>query len=360
MKIILNIPLKTVNRHFVLYKVIVLPRGLSGNKFVTYSIEHSYLGIDNKRHDSILLTQADLSRCIVNRITIFPANTAVYTAQKMTCLSSIYFQENRNICSRKLLLHYKTPTLLRHGNTWTFHFPEPRQVSLRCLNNNKWTTSTETLSGAGFINNATGCCILTNEIYTLPELHGDSHATFVTPDMFVPDKASIITDHEVRLLDEITTAPVKQLDAIQSQSMASQQSLDVDSLLHAHYTSLHRKRQSYWHLVITTSLCAVSIIAILCYSLRSFLCHRFLHCSSQHTPQTQNTESKIPSPSLSVSNPPTSKPRTDDLRKMSPSLRILCKRKTTEATSQANPCPQMDASIYRILQCLHLPDLSQT
>jgi len=147
------------------------------------------------------LTQADLSR-IVNRITTCPANTAVYTAQKMTCLSSIYFQENHNICSRKLLLHYKTPTFLRHGNTLTFHFPEPHQVSLRCLNNNKRTTSTETLSGAGFINKATGCSILTNEIYTLPELHGDSHATFDTPHMFVPDKASVITDHEVRLLDE--------------------------------------------------------------------------------------------------------------------------------------------------------------
>ena len=199
---------------FPSYQVIVLPTRISGDKFVTCSIEHSYLGIEDKRHDFILFTQVDLSRFIVNRITICPANVTVYTAQKMTCLSSMYFQENHNICRRKMMLHYKTPTLLCHGNTWTFHFPEPRQVSLRCLNNNKWISSTETLSGAGFLNNATGCSILTNEIYTLPELHGDSHATFDTPHMFVPDKASIITDHEVRLLDEITTAPVKQLDAI--------------------------------------------------------------------------------------------------------------------------------------------------
>ena len=130
MKITLNILLKTVNRQFVLYKVIVLATPISGDKFVMYSIEHSYLGIDNKRQDLSFCTQADLSRCTVYHITICPANTAVYTAQKMTRLSSIYFQENHNICSRKLLLHYKTPTLLRHGNTWAFHFPEPRQVSL--------------------------------------------------------------------------------------------------------------------------------------------------------------------------------------------------------------------------------------
>ena len=129
-KIMLNIPLKTVNRHFLLYKEIVFPTRISGDKFVMYSIEHSYLGIDDKRHDFILFTQADLGRCIVKRITICPANIAVYTSQKMTYLSSIYFQENHNICSRKLLLHYKTPTLLRHGNTCTFHFPEPHQVSL--------------------------------------------------------------------------------------------------------------------------------------------------------------------------------------------------------------------------------------
>ena len=122
-KIILNIPLKTVNRHFLLYQVIVLPTRISGDKFVTYSIEHSYLGIDDNWHDFILFTQADLSHCIVNCITICPANIAVYTAQKMTCLSSIYVQENHNTCSRKLLLNYKTPILLRHRNTWTFHFP---------------------------------------------------------------------------------------------------------------------------------------------------------------------------------------------------------------------------------------------
>jgi len=130
--------------------------------------------------------------------------------------------------------------------------------------------------------------------------------------MYVPDKASIITDHDVRLLDEITTAPVKQLNAVKSQFMASQQTLDVDSLLHAHYASLHRER---WHFVITTSLCAVAIAVILCYSLRSYLCHRFSHGSFQYTPQTQNAESQIPSPSLFGSNPPTIKPPTDDLRK---------------------------------------------
>ena len=64
-KIILNIPLNTLNRHFVLYQVIVLPTRISGDKFVMYSIEHSYLGIDDNRHDFILFTQADLSHCIV-------------------------------------------------------------------------------------------------------------------------------------------------------------------------------------------------------------------------------------------------------------------------------------------------------
>ena len=158
-------------------------------------------------------------------------------------------------------------------------------MSLRCFSNNKWTASTETLSGAGFINNTTGCSILTHEIYTLPELHGASHAPFDTPNMFVPDKASFITVHKVRLLDEIMTAPVKQINTVKSQVMASQQTLDIDSLMNAHYT-LHREHQSYWHLVITTSLCAVAAVAILCCSLCSSLCRRFSHCFFQHTPQT--------------------------------------------------------------------------
>jgi hypothetical protein len=57
-KIIINIPLKTANQHFSLYKIIVLPFRMSGNYFVKYSVEFLYFGIDNSHRNYILLTEA--------------------------------------------------------------------------------------------------------------------------------------------------------------------------------------------------------------------------------------------------------------------------------------------------------------
>ena len=195
--------------------------------------------------------------------------------------------------------------------TWIFHFPESRQVSLRCLNN-KWATLTETLSEVGLITNVKGCSISTSEIRNLPELYGAFQTTFDTPHMYVPDKIQI-TDHEVRLLEE--TAPVKQLDAVKSQDMASQRTLDGDSLLHAHYTFLHRERHSYWHLIITTTLCTAAIIGIICLSLRSYLARRFLRCFPKHTHSNLNTENRTLTSSTTGSNPAAVEPTNDDLQR---------------------------------------------
>ena len=51
LKLIMTIPLKTVNQHFALYKIIVLPSQTFGNNFARYQIEFSYFGIDDSQRD---------------------------------------------------------------------------------------------------------------------------------------------------------------------------------------------------------------------------------------------------------------------------------------------------------------------
>jgi hypothetical protein len=45
-KIILDVPLKTANRQFLLYKILALPIEVSNGAFVQYIPEFSYFGID--------------------------------------------------------------------------------------------------------------------------------------------------------------------------------------------------------------------------------------------------------------------------------------------------------------------------
>jgi hypothetical protein len=68
------------------------------------------------------------------------------------------------------LLHYQTPTLEHYGSKWAYHFPEPRQVTIRCPQENGWTSHTVSLGGIGLTYNASICLIASQEIRTLPAL----------------------------------------------------------------------------------------------------------------------------------------------------------------------------------------------
>jgi hypothetical protein len=93
MKIIIHVLLKTVDTHFTCYKLFVFPTPISGNKFVKYSIEFPYFGLSDNQHDFILLTEADLSHCKINGITVCPADVAVYNSQTLNCECSLFFSD---------------------------------------------------------------------------------------------------------------------------------------------------------------------------------------------------------------------------------------------------------------------------
>jgi hypothetical protein len=129
-KLIINVPLKTASQLFTLYKISVLSTRIS-NSFVQYAIDVS-------QREYLLFTEADYHRCEAGKITICPANMAIYSVQIVTRESSISFQTSTNnrLCRRKLLFDYRTPTLEQHGTIWLYHLPEPREVTIRCLKNN--------------------------------------------------------------------------------------------------------------------------------------------------------------------------------------------------------------------------------
>jgi len=113
-----------------------------------------------------------------------------------------------------------------------YYFPEQRQITLRCPSTNGWTTRTETLSDAGIIQNAQRCSIITNELRTLPELHARTQSAVSSTHIYVPDKISIVADHEIPLIKELLQAEVKQLEDVKSKVMVPSHSFDVDSLFH--------------------------------------------------------------------------------------------------------------------------------
>ena len=73
-KITVNVPLKTTDQHFTLHKIIVSPSRVSGYTFAGYSVDYSYVGLSPSHRDYILITEAYLRRCIINSISLCPAD----------------------------------------------------------------------------------------------------------------------------------------------------------------------------------------------------------------------------------------------------------------------------------------------
>jgi len=69
MKLIVNVPLKSASSQFTLYKVVALPTRVSKINFVQYSIDYSYFGLENIRHDFILFKETYLLKCVRARLT---------------------------------------------------------------------------------------------------------------------------------------------------------------------------------------------------------------------------------------------------------------------------------------------------
>jgi len=74
---ILNVPLKTVSRYFVLHKIISLAARIFDDKFVQYLLDFTYFCQDNIQRKYILFAVADLSHCSKGSITVCSADKAI-------------------------------------------------------------------------------------------------------------------------------------------------------------------------------------------------------------------------------------------------------------------------------------------
>ena len=217
------------------------------------------------------MTAADVQKCDAGSITICPADRALYDIRSITCESKLYFQTTTKDgpCKRSLMLHYETPTLLRHGEVWIYHFPSQRQVPIRCPRDNVWVTHTQTLSGAGLIHNATRCSVTSGEIRTLPELHGVAQANLDAPFVYMPDNFPILSRHELPRVEAALTSEVNQLDQLKDRLATAQKSLDVDTLAHIQKTTLPQEARPHWHLILAAVFCTHTVLRALYIFLQS-------------------------------------------------------------------------------------------
>ena len=192
--------------------------------------------------DFTLLTEADLQRCTTGSFTICPAEVPVYHTQLMTCEGSLYFQSPDSF-HLNLLRHYRTPTFIHHESKWAYHFPEPRQVTIRCPQEKGRSSRTVSLVGSGLLHNASACHISSQEVRTIPVLSRTAEPR--RPLLFLPDSVPAAASHEVAKIVEDMPPETSGLDFVKERLVTPRQTFDKDTLLHVHQKSVHAAQESH-------------------------------------------------------------------------------------------------------------------
>ena len=301
--IVLNVPLKSANRHFTLFRIVTLPTQITSDKFAQFQVDYDYFGLQHSQRGYILLTEASYNHCKRASLTICPADTPVYSAQTLTCEASLFFQNKltHRPCKRKLLYHQQTPFLHRYGAIWIFYFPTRQQVSLHCRNDSSEVPRSLSLFKAGTLHDTSDCYVTSSEFQTLPELRGTTRTTLDAPKLYVPDNITVVTEYEAEQLQSITPTEVQQLIDINARMSTLQKTFDMDALLHIHQTASLQQTRTFWSTTAITSVCAVIVITILCLSFYFY---------SRNSPSTVSEPDTTPRPSPRPRD--TIEPRNED------------------------------------------------
>jgi hypothetical protein len=204
LKLVLEIPLKMAGQIFTVYRIVALPTEILNGTFAKYKFDSDFFVLANGQRDYLLMTEREARKCTTDSVAVCPADKALLDVQTPTCESQLFFQKavREGTCRRHLLVNYEAPTLLRHQDVCIYHFPRQRQVTIRCPHDGTWKIDTQTLFGAGLIRDATTCEVATNEVRTMPELHGATRLHLDAPPVYAPAEVPILSPRELPNFDD--------------------------------------------------------------------------------------------------------------------------------------------------------------
>jgi hypothetical protein len=286
-KIVLNVPLKTVNREFALYKLFALPSLISNTTSVHYKPSFRYFAFSEIQHRYALLIQAEVDHCIGGNVAICPADTAINFTRVVTCESSLYFQtlDTHRLCQRQILQQPSTPTWTRHGTVWIYHISEPLEVTFRCLVNQTWTSKTKKLAGNGLVLQTSRCFILTEAFVVPPALTGGSEFNLEAPVFYVPDKVGIVAEHELLTLADAVPPAVAQIDKLMTVVSSPHMAGDVSTMMQFHHLLTERNQQRNWYTISLAVVATVTLIILLVLIVRPHYPRLVSLCCTQEKSQ---------------------------------------------------------------------------
>ena len=272
-KLVLHVPLKSVDRQYELYKMVVLPTRILDNAYAQFEIGKDYFGINLLQRSYLTLSEMDVLKCRGEDIKICPANQAVYSTEVNSCALSLFLQstQTRELCKRTVVTRPASPKLERYGSMVLYYLVEPQRLHLQCQYNRSWQTYTMTLQGGGVLKNAGSCHLTLQGLQLYPTLSGETEFEAQVPELYIPTIPEVTSAQEMEVLRQMSFLNETTLKQLTSSISSHHIEADISTLFHLHTSSLQRTSKSNWIVVGLIMASAVLILFISYYFTRSYI-----------------------------------------------------------------------------------------
>ena len=140
---------------------------------------------------------------------------------------------------------------------------------------------------------------------TLPELSGTTQTELHTPRTYLPTKIPIVTDYEIKQLNDVTPTELQQIDDVKSRVATARQTMDTDTLLYVYYASQIQEYRQPWKPITAPYMSIIAILGVLYVHLYPHIRNISYNTSQPNNPP--HTPATTPDP-----QPQTSEPKSED------------------------------------------------
>lgn len=208
-RVIFEIPLKSVNRHFSVFKIISLPvfeRELQ--RYVELSDIGEYIAVSEDQQRHLVITGEFLRRCTTGRSAVCPPDLPVHLKPGNTCEAALFREQEGAVpatCNRKIYLGAVEAQLYRVATkgSWVFSTSNKITITLECPSQPQPVVLS--ILGAGVITRSAGCHVHASDFVLYPVTKGymqfDGQTEFripPMPSMLSPEEHHSLTTYHTK------------------------------------------------------------------------------------------------------------------------------------------------------------------
>lgn len=210
-RLIIELPLQSPDRHFELYSVRPLPYyDHALTQFIVVKSEASYFAISVDRQLHITFEDSQLKDCSDPPYEVCPIRLPLLpAAESDSCLHAMFIGDDtkaQQFCHRAVIPSYTSSTLYQgpSGDYWIYSVPKATRVTWRCFYTNNTMkpvrTVTEMINGTGVMFNTRNCYIYSKYFILLPHSNGQTYIKNKLTPIVVPAIKELISPSELSFL----------------------------------------------------------------------------------------------------------------------------------------------------------------